>query len=488
MLPSKSSPMPVFVVFTQAVLTLISLFLTLTFELSFRGLCLFVIFDIALCLFLICLKQRRIFTVFFCFMSFLALFHFGQLVLSLFHGQVDTSISYDLVAIYGESRVASVTAFCLLGYNLIALFGLLALRPTESAPGAAPPTGTEEALSTVYSFGKILFIVLILPITLYDIRMCLAAAQMGYAAKYEANSSLLSALDLYFPAAILCMMVGSKSRGATCRGLFLYVLIRSLILLLLVGNRGPLVISLILYIYARHRFIKPYGRKQWPLVVAGCVGLTVLMPFVAYIRGGSSSLGFWEFLSLHNPVSQLLSEFGSTLVTPILAFGYTESFGFLEGNSYLGALSILFPFSNTIFGSVKEFMSVGALLNPYSPSGGALGGSLFAEMYINFGWYSLLLTPLFGAVIARLSSRLQDQSAYQKPFQTAMLIYICYGIFLYVRGGLTDVVLVGKRAIYLWILFALFRWIRGQRTSRSQPVQSLRAHRNVRDSSTERPV
>lgn len=452
--------------FFQILLTLLSVYLLFDAERTFDGVVALVLINAAASLLLIAVRQRRIFTLYFCFMLFLVLFHFGQLILYVFDAQVDTSIAYDLLDLYSRYDLQQTLMFCLIAFNVMNTCGMLLVprRRREPQPEKTPSLGqNEERGRRVYQFGLVLFCVLLIPVLIYDVQMITSASQVGYLAKYTTDTGIFGDLEAYLPAAVLCILVTAKGQNRPWKAVYYYALIRALALMLLVGNRGNMLITAILYIYAKHWFIKPYTRKNWLSVGAICIGVVVLMPFIAFIRGKASELGFWEYLSTNNPVTQFLSEFGSTLVTPILSFQYVDSFGFLGGKSFLGALAVLVPFSSALFGGIKQFMSVGVLLNPYAPAVGALGGSVFAELYINFGWASLVLAALFGLGVAKISQALENGARGDHPFLSGMLLYLSYGVLLYVRGDFLDIVQAGKRVLYLCVVFYLFKNLMSRR-------------------------
>lgn len=446
--------------FFQILLTLFSVYLLFDAERTFDGVVALVLINSAASLLLIAVRQKRIFTLYFCFMLFLVLFHFGQLILYVFGAQVDTSIAYDLLDLYSRYDLQQTLMFCLIAFNVMNTCGMLLVprRRRERQPEKTPSLGqNEERGRRVYQFGLVLFCVLLIPVLIYDVQMITSASQVGYLAKYTTDTGIFGDLEAYLPAAVLCILVTAKGQNRPWKAVYYYALIRALALMLLVGNRGNMLITAIIYILAKHWFIKPYTRKNWISVAAICVGIVVLMPFIAFIRGKTTDMGFFEYLANNNPFTQFLSEFGSTLITPVLSFQYVDSFGFLDGKSFLGALVVLFPFSNALFGGIKQYKSVIVLLNPYAPAVGTLGGSLFAEFYINFGWYSLILAALFGIGVAKISQLLERGTEEGHPLRSSMLLYVSYGILLYVRADFLDVVFAGKRVLYLCILYYLFQ-------------------------------
>jgi hypothetical protein len=223
--------------------------------------------------------------------------------------------------------------------------------------------------------------------------------------------------------------------------------------MVLVGNRGPLLISIIIYIYVKHKFVEQYSRRHAFIIIAFGAFMVSLLPFISYIRSGSNNIGYFDYLVSENPVIDILSELGSTLVTPILARFYTFTNGFLVGKSFIGSLTTFSPFSDVLFSSIRKYISVSSLLNQYLPINSSLGGSFFAEMYINFGWYSLILIAFFGYIVSKVSMNLENFRNKSKPLFLSVNAYFCIGLLLYTRGNFIDVVFNAKRIIYVLILY-----------------------------------
>lgn len=402
----------------------------------------------------------KVFSVYTMFMLFLAVFHFGQAWLFGFGGVVDTNISYDIFSLYPESELYHILLFSLLAYNLIAFFLLCSLCKKDGQQVLQEKQSVEEMeydRQNVLKFGKLFFTILLIPVSIYDYLIVTISAVYGHLGLYE-NSAKLStwaAANSYFPLAIIIVLLASDPKKNGWKWMHYYAIIRCLLLMLLTGKRGSFVIPLIIYFYCRHTFIQKYKKKHIVWIALGTILLLTGLSFIAYGRGDYSSLNFTEFLFGKNIITQTLSEFGSTFTTTILSYRYTLAHGFLNGKSYLGALSVFLPFSDYIASNLKEYFSIATILNPYSPSGGALGGSLFGELYINFGYYALLLSPLIAWAVGKIEKVIQNRSKY-KLFYICCSIYITYGFWIWVRGNFVDVVFVSKRILYVWILYNVY--------------------------------
>ena len=410
---------------------------------------------------------KRIFSVSSMFMLFLAVFHFGQAWLYAFGGEVDKAISYDVFSLYSEQAIYSMLVFSLVSYNLIALFWILFSKNDIAKGEALYEISNERKIfdrKLICNFGIIFFFVLLIPVTIYDYLIITITAQFGHIGLYE-NSGVLStwaAANSYFPLAIIMVLLGCEPQKNGWKWMYYYAIGRCLLLMILTGKRGTFVIPLLLYIFCKHQFIKKYKIKHIVWIVIAGVFLLSMISFISYGRGDYSNMNLFEFMREKNIIVQTLSEFGGSFTTTILSYNYSLSNGFLEGKSYLGALSVFLPLSDLFFADIKEYMSVSNMLNPYSPSGGALGGSLFGEMYINFGYYALLLSPLYALLLSKIENVINNADKYSL-FAVCSSVYISYGFWIYVRGNLVDVVFIAKRTLYVFILYLVFKELFGRR-------------------------
>lgn len=410
---------------------------------------------------------KRIFSVSSMFMLFLAVFHFGQAWLYAFGGEVDKTISYDVFSLYQEQAIYSILMFSLVSYNLIAVFWILFSKNDKDMGESLYETPNEREIfdrKLIFNFGIIFFFVLLIPVIIYDYLSITITAQFGHIGLYE-NSGILStwaAANSYFPLAIIMVLLGCEPQKNGWKWMYYYAIGRCLLLMILTGKRGSFVIPLLLYIFCKHHFIKKYKKKHIVWIAIAGVFLLSMISFISYGRGDYSNMDFFEFIREKNIIVQILSELGGSFTTTVLSYNYSLSNGFLEGKSYLGALSVFLPLSDLFFADIKEYMSVSNMLNPYSPSGGALGGSLFGEMYINFGYYALLLSPLYAWVVSKAENIINNARKHSL-FAVCSSIYISYGFWIYVRGNLVDVVFIAKRTLYVLILFLIFKALFGRR-------------------------
>ena len=162
-------------------------------------------------------------------------------------------------------------------------------------------------------------------------------------------------------------------------------------------------------------------------------------------------ISFQKFLVNYNPLTLFLSEFGSTLITPILAQRYISTYGELSGKTYFGALAILLPLSSYYMADIRNYKNIGALLNPYAPAKGALGGSLIGDIIINFGYSGLIIAGIIGFLLIYISNSICAEKG--NIFFKCLLIFLSYGIIWYTRGSTEEVILAIKRCLYILIIW-----------------------------------
>ena len=102
-MPKRSKLVLDFPLFFQLIITLFSVYVLFDTGKSFNGVVALILGNVAVSLLLIVLRQRRVFTLYFCFMLFLALFHFGQLVLYVFGARVEQRQKQHKAEIKGEN-------------------------------------------------------------------------------------------------------------------------------------------------------------------------------------------------------------------------------------------------------------------------------------------------------------------------------------------------------------------------------------------------
>lgn len=394
------------------------------------------------------------------------LYNCGQVWLMLF----DVKLSYSSFTIdrYSYQNLAYALSYFLLAMNLIHLFGLISIKQNNADYYTAGETNMRtlnedndrknEALKYT---GIVILILCMVFLTFNDVVQIITASKYGYAVSYAIgrNNKLIYALINLFPLSVIILMVTAKTKKVK-NFVFWYAIIRSVLLMLLVGNRGQ-YIALVCTVILIKTFLKPREKKirTTNYVVVGFI-LIFLASFVASIRNSPSlslSPGYViEYIINNNAVVALLQELGGTFVNIILVLNYCPiSLPFGMGISYLGSFISFIPLASNFFPELIQYNDVGFMLNQYFHKGSGLGGSFLAELYYNFGWYSLIGMPILGVLFGKLFSIFEDDemTLKQSAFKIVITTYTFYATLMYIRGNFYTITTYMRYLVYALILY-----------------------------------
>lgn len=401
------------------------------------------------------------FNLFYVFICAVGVFHFSQMFLNMLGLPVNKRFGYDIYSIYSKNDINTTVLLCMRAFLMICIGGLVAADQNRKH---IVVTYDDNDLNRTYRFGKTLFWVLVIPVIIYDVTLLRSALTLGYKAKTTFSNVFLTTVDAYFPFSIICIISG-RVNNRNWKKYYYFALLRIGLQMLLVGNRGPLMICLIMYEFAKKAFpVNSEKRKKIPITQILAIGLLfcIGLSYVAVIRGGNR-VSITEFFAEYNPITLFFSEFGSTLVTPILANQYVRINGDLGGMGFLGAIAIILPLSTYYLGNIRNLSNVAAILNSFSPTASALGGSIFSDLIMNFSNPLVQIMTAFGIGIGvmKVSNRINDRG--QVAILRCIMIFCCYGIVWYARGTAQEFILAFKRALYIGILYYLYTKIEKMR-------------------------
>ncbi len=140
--------------------------------------------------------------------------------------------------------------------------------------------------------------------------------------------------------------------------------------------------------------------------------LIILLPFISLTRGDRANISVGEFVSSSNPVESFLEEFGGTVGTVILSDNYVSERGSFHGAQILSTTLTIVPGSTFLFGStISKYASFAGMLNEYNSIQG-LGGSMLAQLILNFGYSPFLYISLIAMALLSvwLSNRLMSEN------------------------------------------------------------------------------
>ena len=404
--------------------------------------------------------------------SFIIIFSYiyncGQVWLMAFN--VDFTYTSYLIDRYSYSDISYALLFFLIIISIIHLFGILFYKPDitkDDIDSKKSVLKLKENVALKYT-GIIILVLCIIFLSYNDIKQIINAQILGYAESYTIgrDDKLLYALYHLFPLSIFILMLTIKE-NKTRQIVFWFAILRSVFLMLLIGNRGQYM-SLICVLIVLKKAIdgKLNNKNNYLNYLSWLIILIIISSFVAASRNVTSNVlsinTFTDFIFTNNILVQFFQELGGTLVNTILVVincPYSLDFGL--GISYLGSLVSFIPFGSIIFENVVEYNDLGDVLNNYFHKGSGLGGSYIAELYFNFGWFSFIIAPLFGFTFSKISQKLNSCTIYEEKsaLSTAIYAYTFYAILMFVRGNFYDIMVYARYLVYVLLLYFILRII-----------------------------
>lgn len=301
-------------------------------------------------------------------------------------------------------------------------------------------------------------------ILVFDISQIATARLLGYSAALYSRSEnmLLSTANSFFPFAILGIIICETNRRKrlviAIMGAFRYVLT-----MIFVGYRMQAMAFLcVLFVAWNIHGSNKELRKKAMLVVL--LGIVLLL--------GSNIIWAWRTdtaignVSIWDTLVKSIRELGATFIDLPILIGNIDSIGYGYGRTYFYGIVNLIPLLIRLFPDANQYLALSARLNDHFQiySNASLGGSIYAELFMNFGWYSLLLTPLCGYLLTRLNNRIKKRAtAYTKNIE----MYVFFIIVLYIRGNMAEVTVFFRNILYMAVLYNVFvtRHMRNKRMS-----------------------
>lgn len=240
--------------------------------------------------------------------------------------------------------------------------------------------------------------------------------------------------------------------------------------------KGLLLIATLLLYY--HQNVKYLKFKDFILLIAGGVGLSLLLIVISSIRNASINAGglldaismSFAASSKDNYIYNLISQIGSTAVTNTCVLENCPSpIPYNYGLSYLVNIIKIIPDFLGLFRNVKD---VDTIFHGFLTPNSGIGSSFIAEAYYNFGYFSLVVFPFFGWFIKKIDNMndkaLDEWKKNEKKFivediktriisEKYAMLYLCSMILFYVRTDTTGFF----RNIVLYILIPCFamKWL-----------------------------
>lgn len=405
------------------------------------------------------------------FVVFLYAYNCGQVWLRFFDYGFEKS-SF-LITEYSLSSINSALAYFLIIMSFFQLFLLVfegnnTVAKNEESKGNSNNPTPDNALRMVTG---IAYLLCLFVITYNDIRQIVSAMLVGYGDSYKLgrNNPLIYMMLNLFPLLVCIGMLvfdGRKRKFIT-----MHAIARSLIMMLLVGNRGAHIALMCVIFIAQS--IAPPKKHLLRTVIFGLF-LIIVAGYVADMRNLTSGrIGIAEYLRSSNIICSVLQELGGTMVdTVLLVKSVPQKLNWGYGVSYIGAFIQFIPKLSSFFPELCKYNSIGDLLNNgIFEKGSGMGGSFIGELYLNFGWFAILVLPFFAKIVNAIEKNIRSNNG--SPLKKGISLYFAYAFFMYVRGNFSEFAVYARYLCYFLIVYAICKnYVEKRRiySEKGQPV------------------
>ena len=391
-------------------------------------------------------KQGTLFTPLLLILASLYVFHAGHLWVALFKGNAETFL---LNLGYAGSSLDLITLFRKLTILLI-LFGCTGAcfvkRSINIKDRAFFIPGT-----WFRSFVVILYIIMMF----FEISRAGNVSAKGYGEGYQYSNTFALMLSDWINILLITMMYAYKDNPKLFWRYTGMLMFRALFIMFFVGNRGSSVIQIITAVFIISRFSYLSNNKAKLKGLIGSIGafLLVALPLISIMRQGVAS---GEAFSDQGPIESFLMEFGDTARNTFLVDGFIRQMGDMKGLQILATSLTIVPMSTIFFGDlITHYGMVGLFLNEFFNIRG-LGGSMFGQLYFNFGdsaflYLSTVAIALFSTWISN-NLMTKDNSIYK----TLIFVGLFVGLMTNVRGEWYSTMSSLKISLYLCLYLYFF--------------------------------
>jgi len=295
------------------------------------------------------------------------------------------------------------------------------------------------------------------PIKVYcNIQNIIAQTLAGTYTSAGDYNGVLAALSWAPVYGLLLILSSKKMTQSRFKIIYTIYVIYDLVYMTFSGDRRQEAIGIVVMMIAYFEVYKikvSYG--SWiRLAIAGILGLYVL----ATIRSGrmdvftSTELFFQSLKQMveNNIVIETLGEFGVTFFSVASVIEYIpDYFDFFYGKTVISTFIILFPGICTWLFPDWTITLEDQCLSIHNQ---ALGGSIFQDLYGNFGLYGILVAVLVGVLIGKIFSKSNKMTS----IGLAKYYLLFYVLINLIRAGLPE---IGRSLVYALIIGEAIGWV-----------------------------
>ncbi|MDK7628607.1 O-antigen polysaccharide polymerase Wzy [Clostridium perfringens] len=401
---------------------------------------------------------------------FIYLYNCGQLWMNLFGFRIP--FGSFVISRFSDNLLTECVFYFIMFSMLTHLFGLIFSK--NKLKIKTDVFNWDKALNDYNNilFKKTMYILLIVIIpllVLLDINQVVLANNGGYTvALYSRSNNVFfeianSMCPLLIFGIIICEENKNKRKVVALYGIFRYI-----IMMVLVGYRMQAMAFLCgIFISWTLRDNEKTLKKKAILVVILGIVLLIVTTIVSQLRNGYVN----NNMSIEDLLLNAIKEIGGSFIDIPIVFESIGNIGFAYGKTYLYGLINIIPFIIRLFPNSTQYLTLSSTLNDnfviYSSS--SLGGNIYAEMYYNFGWYALLVTPILGYLISMINKKVDSN---KMLISKTIDMYLFFIFALYIRGNMGEVTVFLRNIVYLLIIYSVFKayYVRKKQVKRRMEI------------------
>lgn len=356
-------------------------------------------------------------------------FHFGQVII---HGMF-SDYNFTLVDAIGTYSKSSKD--CLLfSLNIICIITLFVIIFSKDRKIYANVVNQED--SDPYIFRTIGYAVLLVtfPVQVYVcINQYLMSRVYIYGTGEDINGTLFQIGTLSIIGFVFLLFGYSNNRIKE----WMVFVVSSVwyVTTMISGSRIYAVIAICILLFFYLRIQGHISVGKWVLYVFLAMIFLGLLNSVMHVRSVETVTVGAIIRDFINPSSNMflgtLEEFGGSIYTVKIGFEQIPLYvPYNCGKSYLEALSFA---GLNIGGILDPFLKNISFTNMYTHRYN-YGGSYIAELYYNFGWVSMIVAPIWGVILVKISDKLNYYISVKQYIKASYFIMVFYGYLLWIRG------------------------------------------------------
>ena len=268
----------------------------------------------------------------------------------------------------------------------------------------------------VFEIG-ILLLIISMPCKLYwDFQqVMLSTISSEYAGGFS-QSGLVDDIQVLFTPALICLISGKKNnKKKFAQVIMILYMVYSVLVMTMSGARRAYITGILALFVFYNDFFSSENRNKHKILksVVFLIMAIICLNFLTLIRDSRhSALGISAIIEGNisdlfsiDFIWETLAEFGITGSVIYFAVYFVPSFfDYMYGSMYLASMVYILPIGWLIrLNNASGGVIINKLAQTYKMTISSVGGSVLGDLYINWGWFSLVAAVVLGYLIGKVA-------------------------------------------------------------------------------------